>query len=244
MIILILLSIPILIILILNFSHKSFLKKIFNNGSVIVFGKKGSGKDLLFNYIINTRKEYYSNIPYKKKGCNVIQLHQLSCNLTYEDFINGNYVLSEPVFKESVDTFISDAGVYLPSQYDAMLHRKYKSLPVFYALSRHLYQMNIHSNTQALDRLWKALREQADYYVKTLGSFKLPFIVVTRFRFFDKYSSALNDIRPLKRSLLKGEVGNVHNANVGEIKDGFIIQFKFNIKYNTRYFKELLLKQK
>lgn len=243
MIIFIILLVILFIVFVIDLSHKSFLKKCFNSGSVIVYGAKGTGKDLLFNYITNTRKNYYANIPYKKKGCNIIEIHQLTCNLSYDDLLNGVYTKSDPVFKENTDVFISDAGVFLPSQYDAVLHRKYKSFPVFYALSRHLYNMNIHANSQGLDRIWKALREQADTYIKTLGTIKLPFILITRFRYYDKYSSAQQDIRPLKRSLLKGEVGNVHNANVGEVKQGFIIQFKFKIKYDTRYFKKLLLNE-
>ena len=37
----------------------------FKHGNVIVGGKKGKGKDLLFNYVIHKRHDYYySNIDY------------------------------------------------------------------------------------------------------------------------------------------------------------------------------------
>lgn len=241
---LLLIFIPMFILVIfilINFYNKSILKKLFNKSSVIVFGSKGTGKDLIFNYITNTRKKYYANIPYKQKGLNLIELHSLSCKMTYNDFINNNIVKSFPIFNDGVDTFISDAGVYFPSQYDSMLHKVYPHFSVFYALSRHLYLMNIHCNTQSLDRVWKALREQADIYIKCLQTIKLPFVLVTKYRIYDKFTSAQQDIRPLKRSLIKSETGNVHLSNVGLIKDGFIIQFKKSIKYNTRYFKTLLL---
>lgn len=222
--------------------NKNFLKKVFNNGSVIVYGKKGSGKDILFNYIINTRKEYNATMPYKQKGYNHTEISQLSCDMTYEDFIIGNYKKHLESFKDNVDTFLTDVGVFLPSQYDSYLHKKYPSFPVFYALSRQLYNMNIHANAQALDRIWKPLREQADYYIKTLKTIKIPFAFITYYRFYDMYSSALSDVRVLKRGIIfKSEVGSVHQANTGEIKEGFIIQLKRSVKYDTRYFRKLLV---
>ena len=37
--------------------NKKFLLDRFNEGNVIVAGKKGKGKDLLFQYVINNRKQ-------------------------------------------------------------------------------------------------------------------------------------------------------------------------------------------
>lgn len=43
-------------------------------------------------------------------------------------------------------------------------------MPIFYALSRHLYNNNIHVNVQNLGRLWLKLREQADSFIRVLGT--------------------------------------------------------------------------
>lgn len=242
-IIVIIIAVILLIIFIINFINKLHLKKLFNNGNVIVFGKKGKGKDVLFNYITNTRKKYISNIEYTKKPFLLLTPEQLTFeyDIDFKNLIEGTFKKGRPLFPENVDVFISDAGVYFPSQYDSQLHKMYPSFSVFYALSRHLYNMNIHANTQALSRVWKALREQADSYIKCLGVKSFPFFLLLRFRYYDKYSSADQDIRPIKRSLLSNENKDIHNANVGVVKESFILVSKLKTKYNSRYFKELLL---
>lgn len=232
-----------LIFVIYNLFIKLKVLSYFKNGSVIVFGKKGSGKDVLFNYVTNNSREYYSNIQYTKKPLRLIQLNELTIGSNdFEKLINNNVEKIDACFKDNVDVFISDAGAHLPSQMDAYLHKKYKGMPLYYAMSRHLYKQNIHCNTQALERLWKSLREQADTYIKCLG-FKKGFIISKlKIRIYDKYSTALNDIRPLKRNILKTETGNVHLSNTGEIKEYTLYMLTSKIKYDTRYFKKIFIK--
>ena len=246
MIILFILVAIFVFIFILNILNKFELKKFFNNSNVIVYGKKGSGKDILFNYITNTRRFYYSNIPYTNKNFELITPNDLKLgNNTFINMLLNNTEKCNWTFKEKTDFFISDCGVYLPSQYDSILHKEYKGLPLFYALSRHIGLHNIHCNAQNLERIWKALREQADIYIKTLKTIKLPFLLVVKYRIYDKYSSAINDIRICKGSLLHtSDTIKVQNSNVGLIKEKWIIVTKFNTKYNSRYFKDLLIEQK
>ena len=96
----------------------------------------------------------------------------------------------------------------LPSQYDTKLYKSYPSFPIFYALSRHLYNSNIHCNTQNLSRVWKALREQADFYIKCI-EVKKPFILglfgFLRIDFicYDKYESANNSLLLKNSSIYK-----------------------------------------
>ena len=226
--------------------HKKLVMNAFDDGNVIVFGKKGKGKDLLFQYVINHRKkeEYFSNINY---GHNYkpITIKDLELNNTYEDFIADDIKIVDKIDdRENKDIYISDAGIYLPSQYDSKLHKLYPSLSIYYALSRHLYNSNIHCNTQALDRLFKSLREQADSFIKCINCVKIFGLFIVSFTYYDKYSSALADLRPMKKGLfgskeMKARIEQ-YNATNGEIINGVVCLTKKNIHYNTRAFHEKL----
>ena len=117
-------------------------------------------------------------------------------------------------------------------------------MPILYALSRQLYGNNIHCNTQNLERAWKALREQADFYVRCKRTYKLPFILITSVITYDKYESAKQCYEPVKNRLMnkysKAEV-DIYNAEKGEIKKGLVFNLKSKVKYDTRYFEKVLL---
>lgn len=233
---------------ILSLFNRAFLNNVFKKNNVIVFGKKGTGKDLLFQAVVNDYKcETFSNISYNKKS-KLINLKDLELkNNTYDNFVNGS-VLQEVKHDdfEGKDVFISDIGVMLPSQYDTKLYKSYPSFPIFYALSRHLYNSNIHCNAQNLGRVWKALREQADFYIKCLEVNK-PFILglfgFLRIDFicYDKYESANNSLLPLPNGLfnkfLDANVKQYYATN-GMIEKKFILVHKSEIHYDTRAFHE------
>lgn len=228
--------------------NRAFLNNVFKKNNVIVFGKKGTGKDLLFQAVVNDyRSDIYSNISYNKKS-KLINLKDLELkNNTFDNFVNGNIVIEEKINEyEGKDFFISDIGVMLPSQYDTKLYKLYPSFAIFYALSRHLYNSNIHCNTQNLSRVWKALREQADFYIKCL-EVKKPFILglfgFLRIDFicYDKYESANNSLLPLPNGLfnkfLDANVKQYYATN-GMIEKKFILVHKSEIHYDTRAFHE------
>lgn len=218
----------------------------FKKGNVIVFGTKGSGKDLIFQKVISKRKKepYNANIPY---GYNYteITLNELSvAPNTFEDFID-NKITKIPRIeqREKTDAYISDGGVYLPSQYDTKLSKLYPSLPIFYALSRQLYSMNIHINTQALNRVWVKLREQADFFYKAIDTYRIFGILFTKVRYYETYQSAEQNILPLKKQFMNKNLNNLaeqYYATHGEIKDFWICQRISKIKYDTRHFKKVL----
>lgn len=227
---------------------KAMLKE-FDDGSVIVAGAKGKGKDLLFQYVINHRKndEYYSNISYGHKYHNVKLKDMCVGDNTYINFIRGDIEKSEHKFIENADFFISDAGVHLPSFMDSTLYKQYPSLPIFYALSRHLYNANVHTNTQVFSKLWKALREQADFYIicnKTIHFFGFHITFVTC---YDKLSSAESGLRPIKTRIAnkysKAEVDKFKSMN-GNITTCFVIQHTKSLNYDTRAFERICLKGK
>lgn len=225
------------------------LKDAFKNNSVIVFGRKGKGKDLLFQKVIYLKKKqpYLSNITY---GYNNISTPINALNLTpntYENFINDEIKkIDKNDAYEGLDYYLSDGGVYLPSQYDSKLHKRYMSFPLFYALSRHLYNMNIHCNTQSLSRLWKPIREQADFYIKCRKVVKLPFIMIGYITTYEKYDSAEKELLPLGSRIFnkfsKAECDQFYSTN-GKIENRFYLILKKHIKYDTRHFEKVVFKK-
>lgn len=220
----------------------------FKNGNVIVSGKKGRGKDLLFQYVIYKRKDfYYSNINYGGTR-KIIPLSAVSCAPnTYDSFIKDNVEKTKHMFKEGKDIYISDGGSFLPSQMDSVLHKTYPSMPLYYALSRHLYNSNVHVNTQNLERVWKALREQADFYPVCKRVYKwLPGFLIIKVISYDKYDSAIKGLLPLNKRMNKDSKNqfDLYIAQNGDIRKFYVFVSKRKIKYNTRAFEKVLLKGK
>lgn len=240
-IILAVLAIILIAILIKALLTRLRLVKAFRNGNVIVFGKKGRGKDLLFQKIINSRHEKYTaNITYGGEYVAEEWPKEKNCDPnTYQNFICNDVktIIKKPEL-EGVDYYISDGGIILPSQMDSTLHKLFPSFPIFYALSRHLYNSNIHINTQNIERVWKSLREQADYFVKCRGVINLPFFLVVKTTEYDRYQSAVNDVRTFTGGGIFNRFSRAeeatYNASNGFIKDGFIIIRKKAINYDTR----------
>lgn len=216
----------------------------FKKCNVIVDGKKGKGKDLLMAEVIRKRKEkHYSNIEYDH-NTTLISLHDISVEPnTYKEFIDGIIKQIPKTLEEATDIYISDAGIYLPSSMDAYLHKQYPSFPIFYALSRHLYNSNVHVNSQNVGRIWKALREQADHFYTIQRHVKIgPFHflkVISR----DNLNSAMQGILPSKKSMLnKAQKVEYNRATTehGEIKSMWICINHMRLHYDTRYFHKVL----
>lgn len=220
----------------------------FKHCNVVVAGKKRTGKDLTFNWVINKRDDfYYANIPYGGKH-KVITLQDVSIYPnTYYNFVTNSLTKIPRTFKEKKDIYISDIGNFLPSYMDSTLYKLFPSMPCFYSLSGHLYDNNVHCNTQAIERGWKALREQADFFVIVKRTIRIFNIFITKMTTYDKYSSALQGLQPLRVRLLNKQSKANYDlfvAQNGDIRKGFIVQTKKNIKYDTRYFEKLVLKGK
>lgn len=230
-----------------NCSAKSYLKKTFKDCNVIVYGKKGRGKDLIFQEVINLRKKeaYHSNTNY---GHNFVRCTPNDLALgenSYDKFIEDKVqILDKTKYPyEKEDFYFSDAGVVFPSQYDNLLHKSYKTFPVAYALSRHLWSNNIHCNVQNLERIWKPLREQADAYIKCNRAIKIPFYIVVSFTTYEKYSSAQQELLPLKAHLLNGQSKlnkEQFEATNGLIRKHLVFIPKRKIKYDTREYHKII----
>lgn len=236
-----------LVIIIKSISFKRYIVNNFKSCNVVVFGKKGRGKDLLFQKVINIRKDYYySNISYGGKH-KIITLKDVSCEPnTYITMCKNEIVKTPHLFKESKDIYLSDIGNFLPSYMDSTLYKLFPSMPLLYSLSRHLYDNNIHCNSQSVERGWKALREQADFFVKCCGTLKLfGFLFITKCITYEKYDSAKQSLLPLKKRMFNKQSKaqyDLYLAQNGVIKVGYIFQFKKSLHYDTRAFEKILLK--
>ena len=245
-ILLVALAIFLLVILFKHFTTKKRIKNAFVSGSCMVSGRKRFGKDILFQTMINARNEtYFANIDYGGDYHHIEMKDLLLGDNDYKSFIDGKVTQCEKIDKlEGHDIYISDGGVYLPSQMDSYLHKIYPSFPITYALSGHMYNNGIHVNTQRLDRVWKALREQADYFVRMRKRcLKLPFIIVLFTTEYDKYESAVQELSPMKSTFFnkysKAEK-ELYKAQHGFIKDGLIIVSKRSLHYDTRAFHKVI----
>lgn len=182
----------------------------FSRCNVMVFGKKGSGKDVIFAHVIALRGEkHYANIPYDS-NTEVIELCELAAgDNTFADCINGTIRPFEPRFDEGSDIYISDAGIYFPNTADRLLNDLYPSTPVLLALSRHLYNNNIHTNCQGFDRPWKKIREQADSYIQVLRTRNCGDCLLVDIRGYDKYSHAENEVNPVVKYTVRIPIGEL-----------------------------------
>ena len=144
----------------------------FKDDSVCVFGKKGKGKDILFQYVIRKQKvRPYSNTQYGDYN-DLISIKDLQINNTFANAINEEWRKCDNYkIREGADIFISDCGVYLPSQYYSTLDKLYPDLPLFMAVSRHLSDSNVHINTQNIGRVWDKVREQCGYFIQAKGDY-------------------------------------------------------------------------
>lgn len=236
MLVLIIFFIVFLVFLKIRFLNIYLISKEFKKQNVIVFGKKGKGKDVLFAAVIwNRRKKHYSNIKYNDKT-EVKQLDYLSvAPNTYHDFIKNDITIIDKNVDEKIDYYLSDGGIYLPSQYDSTLSKTYPSLPIYYALSRHLANANIHVNTQNLNRLWIKLREQADCYIRCRGVVNLGLWVALSVTEYENYDDALKMLKPVKK-LVKNTELRIENSSRGKIKNRILLIPKRALKYDSRYF--------
>lgn len=249
MIIIVLLLIFIAVALLVFHHNFAVVRRMFTRGNVCVCGLRGRGKDMLMsNVACRSKLPYASNIDY---GGNYTPLDLPSVCIpdTYDNLISGNIVPYTYPYPDGTDIYLSDAGVYLPCQYNDKLNRSYSGLSTFSALSRHVGNCNIHYNTQSLSRVWDKMREQCDQYIMTM-SCKVFFgkIVLQRVRIYEKYQSAVDCVPPCRfRAPLFGATGRTmarierqkYEIQYGKIKSRTLLYINKS-HYDTRYFRTLL----
>lgn len=231
---------------------KKLIKKTFHKGNVCVYGLRGSGKDILFGNVIARRKlQYVSNTDYTKdERFNNFHYEDIDCGKnTYENFMTGKIHPYRYKYPDNTDIYLSDCGLYFPAQYCNELNKKYPYMPTFAALSRQLGECNIHTNAQALCRVWDKIREQSDTYILCRQCFVIFGIVFLWVRIYDQYDSANAKLRPLHLTVPLNASKEMkqqrkielerYRAQHGRIENKFLI-FKNKSKHDTRLFKKIL----
>lgn len=235
-----------IVVVIRCFLGKNLLKKIMQD-SLIICGRKGKGKSKVMSKMTSLARKsgYLSNIDFKHKGQEIVKIKDINCGQnTYEKFLEGDiFPFDKHESWEGKPVFIDDAGVYLPNYADSSLKKKYPSLPIAYALWRHLYDAPIHMNCQDVNRPWKLLKEQADGFILCRGTIKFPFgLHIVRCTYYSKLASCENELKPLNPLLFnkysKAEVQQ-YNATNGEIRNFLLFVPTFRHKYDSRAFHKI-----
>lgn len=173
--------------------------RLFENGNVCVTGLRGRGKDMLIaNVVVRRNKPYISNVNYDPD--NHINFDPTEFHMGrngYKNFIEGRLNRYIYPYEDGIDIYISDAGVYYPSQYCNELNREYPYIPTFCALSRQLGACNVHFNVQNLNRMWDKYRELSDTYI-ACNWCKVFFgrIVIQKVTLYDLYDSCVRRVKP------------------------------------------------
>lgn len=220
--------------------------RLFNSGNVMVFGVKGSGKDMLFGNVICRRGlPYVSNLDYGGDRY-ALDLSALRLGSDYKAFLDGcprPYIYPYP---EKADIYISDAGVYFPCQYNSSLNKAFADVPQFLALCRQLGDCAVHTNSQGFNRPWDKIREQCDIFV-LCRSCRVLFgrFVVQRVTVYDDVDAAAKKVRPfmLRAGLFDRKRVKVakqqFEASYGKVRSYWLF-YRNRSSYNTRFFRDLL----
>ena len=225
--------------------------KLFQAGNVCVCGLRGRGKDMLFaNVAVRRKLPYVANIDYGGQFIDFNPMNYDCGGNSYEDFISGN--LKKYIFphQDGTDIYVSDAGIYFPSQYCKELNKRFGYLSTFMALSRQLGECNFHFNVQNLNRVWDKIREQSDIYIccnwcKVLFRGKF---VVQRVTIYEKYESAVDRVPPYRSPKVRLNADRKMNIAMekqryrvshGDIKVRTLF-YRNRSTYDTRRFKWLL----
>lgn len=230
------------------------IKKLFESGNIAVCGLRGTGKDVLIGNVVARRKSYYiSNMDYTHDDRYIpldFNLLDVGGN-TYRNFISGDIKRYKYPYPQGADIYISDVGVYLPSQYTGQLDRDYPHIPTFLALSRQIANCNVHTNSQAFERQWNKVREQTAQNYILCKRCKVLFgkVVIANFTLYDRAESfekqvPVFDYRlPLMANKQMKQNAELQRANYqicyGTVKNYTYICLNKS-KHDDRYFRRLL----
>lgn len=222
---------------------------LFNSGNVCVTGLRGTGKDVLFGNVIARRKApYVSNIDYGGYFCKVNFKDLTLSDNKFTNFVEGDIHEYNYPYPRGSDVYISDVGVYMPSQYCNELNKLYQGMSSYQALSRQVSRNNFHINVQNLNRAWDKIREQSDIYIRCRKCFFVFGFVFQLITTYDKYQTCLDRVKPCRirvpmlnleaqtqAKIYRDKFFNQH----GEIRNRVLI-YRNKSKHDTYYFERLL----
>lgn len=225
----------------------------FKSGNVCVTGLRGTGKDLLFgNVIVRRKSDYVSNLNYGGKF-HEADFSKLDCGKnTYKEFISGNLNYYSYPYPIGSDIYISDCGIYFPSQYCSQLNNQYGYMATYQALSRQVSHNNFHVNAQNLNRVWDKIREQSDMYIRCRACIYIFGLVIQFITIYDKYESAVNRVKPCRvhvplfnpqaKMQARTHLDTFHNTH-GLVRNRVLLYINRS-KHDTYYFEKLLKGEK
>lgn len=236
--------------------------RIFQNNSVCVVGLRGKGKDVLFGNVIARRRIPYVSNSYYAPGLIPFRYSDIACaGNTYKDFITGSLKKYRFPYPDGTDLYLSDAGVYFPSQYCSELNKAFPNMSVYQALSRHLGLSNMHINVQNLNRCWDKIREMSDTYIQCNWCFflrRIPLIgwlpllrdlVFQKVTIYDRYQSCVDRVKPFRVSRPFFPFGKRYQEwriekehfeqSFGSVSSHWLVYVNRS-KHDTRLFKSML----
>ena len=230
-----------------------YLVRKFKHHNCCVVGVKGSGKDLVFGNVISRRKkeDYISNLDYTdRKRYIPLNFDNLDCGCAkWTDFVDGTVPFYDFPYPRGSDVYVSDVGVYLPSQYCNEINKRYPHIATYQALSRQISDNRFHINTQSLNRCYDKIREQSDVYILCRRCLYIPkinlvFQLVTE---YDKYQSCVDRVKPCRVSVPLLNKESITNAQIyrdkfsntyGKVKNHLLI-YRNKSKHDSYYFESL-----
>lgn len=226
--------------------------ELYENHSVALTGMKGSGKDMLCaNVVVRRKLPYVCNVDYTSDD-NYIPLcfEDILINTDFKKLINGDIEPYYIPYPEKTDIYISDAGIYLPSQHCNELNKLYPHLATFMAIQRHLNDGKTHYNCQNLNRVYDKVREMCDVYIYSVSCTVLfGKLVIQRVIVYDRAESCQHRIKPCHishRGIVRSReaetqrdiyLDNFENTH-GLVRSRLLIYFNKS-NYDTRFFKNL-----
>lgn len=224
--------------------------KLFKDGNVCVTGLRGTGKDMLTaNVAVRRKIPYLSNVPYDAFA---LPLRHSDLELggnSFKTLFEGTVIPYDTPYPDGTDVYLSDAGVYYPSQECGYLDKNCKGLPLYMALSRHLLQGNVHVNVQNLERCWTKIREQSDTYIRCEWCKVILGFVIQLVTIYERPDSCQLRVppNPYRAPLLCGREARAmwdikaldYRVQHGDIRR-LLLVYRNKSSYDTRIFKKIL----
>lgn len=237
----------------------------YGQANNIVFGGKGKGKSLIFQYLINHDKQPLGNIDFgKNKVVPPFQFFESIRPNTSRTMIDNTLTIVQKITSfEGRNYYFDDTNMFAPNIEDSYLKQHYKSMALFILGQRHYYNSCTILNAQSLDRIYKNLRElQLDGYIKARGQLGfgklLSYLPIFRkyvflsYIYYEQYETAnsgklpYKEIAVLDKTLSPLHVGagraleKIYNAENGLIFSGFVALKKKHIYFDTREYHKWL----
>ncbi|WNE40445.1 MAG: hypothetical protein GBAus27B_000512 [Mycoplasmataceae bacterium] len=224
--------------LIIWWKQRQFFSFFKNQVSLyMVFGSLGSGKSLLFSWLVNRLDNTYTNFWHKKKGNKILSLDFMD--------VRGKYKIPET----PANYFFDEVNLTFRGVEYKRNQKECSGIEDFCVLARH-FDKKVGFAVQRDSQLWAALREICNIYIKVKGIYTplfLPWCSVLRIEVYEdlklsqEWSSNMAPYQ--KGGFFSMFSGNDYDQakkrlNIKEFK--IFLKNKDFKNYDTKFFKALL----